>query len=334
MDSVLALRAPRNDAMTETGPLFVSSGDLVADRRYKWALDHAARGDFAGAADILTQTVELAPTFATAWFALGAIRDRLGDRAGAVSAFARARDADPQDYHGARLQLARLGSGDAMPAMSEAYVRRLFDQYAARYDTALTEHLGYRGPQRLLDAVAAAVDAAGRPLHFAAMLDLGCGTGLAGAAFRPYVDRLVGVDLSPAMVAQATTKKLYDRLVTATLAEFLADEAMNAAKYDLIIAADVFVYVNDLAPVMRAIAQVLAPEGVFAFTVETHDGEDAKLLPTLRYAYGEGYVRKGLAEATLPPLTISATSVRSERGVPVHGLVVVAEISSPTESTA
>ena len=36
--------------MTDTGPLFVSSGDLIADRRYKWALDHAARGDLAGAA--------------------------------------------------------------------------------------------------------------------------------------------------------------------------------------------------------------------------------------------------------------------------------------------
>src|ERR1700721_713010 len=67
--------------MTDTGPLFVSSGDLIADRRYKWALDHVAQGDLSGAADILAQTVELAPRFATAWFALGAIRDQLGDRA-------------------------------------------------------------------------------------------------------------------------------------------------------------------------------------------------------------------------------------------------------------
>ena len=125
--------------MTDTGPLFVSSGDLIADRRYKWAIDHAARGDLAGAADILAQTVEIAPAFATAWFALGAIRDRLGDRTGAVAAFEKARDADPDDYHGARLQLARLGSGEATPAMSERYVRRLFDQYAGRYDTALTD---------------------------------------------------------------------------------------------------------------------------------------------------------------------------------------------------
>src|ERR1700733_6291959 len=126
MDSGFALRAPRSDlAMTDSGPLFVSSGDLIADRRYKWALDQAARGDFAGAADVLMQTVALAPGFATAWFALGAISDRLGDRSGAIAAFERARDADPQDYHGARLQLARLDAGDATPAMSETYVRRL-----------------------------------------------------------------------------------------------------------------------------------------------------------------------------------------------------------------
>src|SRR4029077_4887302 len=123
--------------MSDTGPLFVSSGDLIADRRYKWAIDQAARADFVARADILAQTVEIA-----------------------------------------RFQLARLGSGETTPAMSEAYVRRLFDQYAARFDTALTERLAYRGPAVLREAVEQAVHAAQRPLRFSAMLDLGCGTGL------------------------------------------------------------------------------------------------------------------------------------------------------------
>src|SRR5262244_2247322 len=127
--------------VTSSAPLFVSSGDLVADRRYRWAIDHARRGDFLAAADILAQTVEAAPGFATAWFALGAIRDRLADRAGAVAAFDNASRADPDDYHGARLQLARLGAAEKAPAMTEPYLRRLFDQCTARYDAALTEHL-------------------------------------------------------------------------------------------------------------------------------------------------------------------------------------------------
>ena len=142
------------------GPLFVSSGDLIADRRYKWALDHAARGDLAGAADILAQTVELVPAFATAWFALGAIRDNLGDRAGAIAAWQKARDADPEDYHGARLQLARLGAGEVTPAMTEVYVRRLFDQHAETFDQSLLERLDYRGPAVLLAAVEAVAAAA------------------------------------------------------------------------------------------------------------------------------------------------------------------------------
>ena len=127
-------------------PLFVSSGDLVADRRYRWALDHLRRGDAAAAADVLAQVVEAAPGFATAWFALAAIRERLGDRDGAIAAFEAARDADREDYHGARLHLARLGVGEATPAMTAVYVRRLFDQHAPEFDRALVERLDYRGP--------------------------------------------------------------------------------------------------------------------------------------------------------------------------------------------
>lgn len=242
--------------MTDTGPLFVSSGDLIADRRYQWALDHAGRGDFAGAADILVQTVELTPGFATAWFALGAIRDRLGDASGAIAAFEQAERLDPDDYHGARLQLARLGAGETTPAMTQPYVRRLFDQYAARYDTALTEHLAYQGPTLLRQAVESVMCGTGRPMRFGAMLDLGCGTGLAGTAFRSFVDRLVGVDLSPAMIAQAATKGFYDRLVTGDLLHALRQEDAETAKYHLVIAADVFVYVNDLAPIVSAVASL------------------------------------------------------------------------------
>lgn len=314
--------------MTDTGPLFVSSGDLIADRRYKWALDQAARGDFSGAADILAQTVELVPKFATGWFALGAIRDRLGDRSGAIAAFARARDADPEDYHGARLQLARLGAGDAAPAMTETYVRRLFDQYAGRYDAALTENLHYRGPAILHEAVETVRRAGRRPMHFSAMLDLGCGTGLVGAVFREDVSHLTGVDLSPAMIEQARAKRLYDRLEVGDVCSFLAAEPVH--DFDLVVAADVFVYVNDLAPIFAAISRVLAPGGLLAFTVETHAGVGVKLLPTLRYAHGETYLRDGLGRAGFTVSYLAEVAVRSEKGVPVDSLVVIAQPSTAT----
>jgi predicted TPR repeat methyltransferase len=208
----------------------------------------------------------------------------------------------------------------------------LFDQYAARYDTALTGRLAYRGPALLREAVEKVTHAAGRPVHFSSILDLGCGTGLGGAAFRPVTGRLVGVDLSPAMIAQAAAKDLYDRLGTADLADFLAEEAGAAALYQLVLAADVFVYVNDLGPIVAAVARVLAPGGLFAFTVETHSGDGVQLLPTLRYAHGAAYIRRALAGAGLTLASISEAAVRSEKGMPVDSLVVVAQASTQPQA--
>jgi predicted TPR repeat methyltransferase len=307
----------------QDSPLSISSGDLVADRRYQWALDYLARGDEAGATEILEQVLERAPAFAGAWFQLGAIREAAGDRERAVAAFSAARDADPADYHGARLRLARLGVGEATPALMHTHVRRLFDQHAPRFDESLLQRLDYRAPQLLLEAVSAVPRSAGLP-RFTSMLDLGCGTGLAGAAFRAKVDRLTGVDLSAAMIAQARHKALYDRLETAELIEFLAGEAAAGARYDLVLAADVLVYVASLDAVAAAARGVLAGGGLFAFTVETHTGDGVLLGESLRYAHGAAHVRAAMTGAGLDLACLAEVSTRTERGAPVPGLLGVA----------
>jgi predicted TPR repeat methyltransferase len=297
--------------------LFVSSGDLVADRRYQWALDYLKRGDPDAAADILEQVVETAPGFATAWFALATIREQLGNRDGALAAFAQARDSDREDYHGARLHLARLGADEATPAMTGTYVKRLFDQHAPEFDAALVGRLGYRGPELLLEAVRRLTGD-----NLGAMLDLGCGTGLAGATFRPYVARLVGMDISPGMIEQAKTKNVYDELAAADLLEFLRAE--DEAKYDLVLAADVFVYCSDLAPIAAASARVMKPGALFSFTVETHPGSGPLLQGTLRYAHGEDHVRAAIAGAGLQLRHFAVVSTRTEKAMPVPGLLVIA----------
>jgi predicted TPR repeat methyltransferase len=307
-----------------TGPLLISSGDLIADRRYQWAIAYLTRGDRAGAAEILEQVLETAPAFAGAWFALGAIREAAGERERAVAAFVAARDADPQDYHGARLRLARLGVGEATPIMMAVHVRRLFDQHAPRFEQSLLQQLDYRGPRLLLDAVTAAARTAGRPPRFASMLDLGCGTGLAGAAFRDRVDRLAGVDLSAAMIDEARRKAIYDRLETGELIEFLDAEAAAPARYDLVVAADVLVYTQDLAVAAAAVRRALAPAGMFGFTVETHPGDGVLLRESLRYAHGAAHVRAAMAEAALKLAHLDEVATRTERGEPVAGLLGVA----------
>jgi predicted TPR repeat methyltransferase len=199
-------------------------------------------------------------------------------------------------------------------------VRRLFDEHAQKFEKSLLEHLDYRGPAILHAAVAAVCRAAGRPLHFAATLDLGCGTGLAGVAFRPATDRLTGVDLSPGMIEQARAKGVYDGLEVADLLHALATED----RFDLVLAADVFVYVPDLVPVAAAVARRLAADGLFAFTLETHAGDGVLLGHTLRYAHGQAHVRDALTRAGLAVAHFEEACCRTEKGVPVDGLVVVA----------
>src|SRR5262249_30421251 len=152
------------------------------------------------------------------------------------------------------------------------------------------------------------------------MLDLGCGTGLAGAAFRPYVDWLVGVDLSPGMIEKARAKGLYDRLTEGDLNDFLVAEAEAQARYHLVGAADVVVYANDLVPITAAVARVLAPGGLFALTAETHHGDGVVLQQSLRYAHGAAHLRDAIAAAALTLDRLADVSTRTENGVPVPGL--------------
>jgi predicted TPR repeat methyltransferase len=302
-------------------PIHLSSGNLIADRRFEWARDREAKGDIAGAVELLAQALELAPDYASAWFALAELREKLGDRAGAIAAFEQSRVADPSDRHGAMLHLLRLGVGTLTP-MPKGYVRALFDGYAPGFDKALTEGLNYRAPELLFDAVQMAHT--GGRMKFGSVLDLGCGTGLAALPFRPFSDWMVGVDLSPTMLAQARAKGLYDRLVEAEVLAFLAGEAQIGAHYHFVLAADVFMYVDDLAPVFTAVVQVLAQSARLAFSVETHDGEGILLRDTLRYAHSEAHVRQALTAADLKLVSLDSASTRTEKGVPVPGLIVVA----------
>lgn len=298
-----------------TVPLFVSSGDLIADRRYERACAYRDDGDLAAAADLFAQAVELVPGFASAWFALGEACERLGDAAGARAAFKRAHAADPDDRHGAALHLARLGGADPATAALLGYVRTLFDQYAPRFDRALAD-LSYSAPALLRDA------AMQHGTRFGTMLDLGCGTGLAGAAFRPHVDWLVGVDLSPKMIGEAREKGLYDRLIVGDIAEFLHEQ--QDASAHLIIAADVFAYIADLPAICAAVGRVLDGGGLFGFTVETHEGEGAVVGPKMRYAHSGDYLRGAIADAGLTLLELTRASSRTENRMPVPGLMVLA----------
>ncbi|MBI5264527.1 MAG: methyltransferase domain-containing protein [Bradyrhizobium sp.] len=301
--------------------LFLSSGDLVADRRFEFARDLQLKGDLAAAAELLEQAIELAPNFVSAWFTLGEIREKLGQREAAIAAFRSARADDPEDRHGASLHLMRLGA-EQVSAMPEAYVQVLFDQYAPRFESALVGDLGYRGPALLLKAVLWVRAVARKPALFKRAIDLGCGTGLAAAAFARNVDRFLGIDLSPRMIEKARSTGLYAELEVGDMLKGLRSKPDASA--ELILAADAMVYVADLMPVLAEAKRVLVSGGVLAFTTETHDGEGVIIGEGLRYAHSADYVRASVEAAGLNLSQLEDRSARNEENVPAPGLVAVA----------
>ncbi|MFL5217120.1 MAG: methyltransferase domain-containing protein [Microvirga sp.] len=302
-------------------PLLRSSGDLLADRRFGHAEAAFAAGDHQAAADLAAQVLELVPRFAPAHALLGRARLAMGERDAAIAALRLAVAIEPEDALGVGLDLARLGALAPEEAISQGYVRALFDDYAPRFDKHLIRNLAYRGPELIAAALRRACALRGRPFRFRRGLDLGCGTGLAARALEGRAAMVEGVDLSPRMLAKARKTHLYDRLHEGDLVGFLA--GCGEASADLLVAVDVFVYMASLAPAFRAARRVLARDGLFAFSVQAHDGDGFALGEDGRYAHGEAYLRRLAAECGFTVAFLEEASTRQERGEDVPGLVTV-----------
>jgi len=217
--------------------------------------------------------------------------------------------------------LAAYGGGEAPERAADGFVREVFDDFAGSFDTVLGG-LHYKGPALIAEAMAAVLPPPSGQLE---ILDGGCGTGLCAPVLAAYARRLVGVDLSPAMVALARRRGAYDQLVTAELVGYLE---RCATSFDLIVSADTLVYIGNVLPLFAAVRARLRPGGHFIFTVERDESPGAapgfRLQPTCRYSHSQAYLAKSLAEAGLQAVVFTPCDIRMEKGAAVHGLVVTA----------
>lgn len=272
-------------------------------------------GELREAVAILERCVRRYPELPAPRFHLGDFWRQLAEPAKAGQQLRRYLALDPADLLGAGAVLDRLdGSADTLSA---TYLRALFDQYADDFDRNLIEDLGYRGPQVLRHAVDRCWRA---PAGGATVLDLGCGTGLGGAVFRDLAQRLHGVDLSPRMIAKAAARNVYDALEVGDAAAALQ---RAPAAWDLVVAADVLVYLGDLAAVFAGLAHAVRPGGAFAATVEAVAGDAPLLKPSRRFGHPSSYLQRGAEAAGLRVALFEPVSVRTERGQPVPGHVMV-----------
>lgn len=243
---------------------------------------------------------------ATANRGLGQAHLARGDTDAALAAFRQALAILPYDTYAAHM-VASL-SGETVKGAA-AYVANLFDDHADDFDQHLTEVLHYSIPEQIAGLLV--------PYAPQSMLDLGCGTGLVGAALAlPVMD---GVDIAPQMIRLARARNLYRHLLVGDLVATLDESPALASHYDLVTAADVFVYLGNLEQIFARTAARLAPGGLFAFSVELSESDPIRLRPSGRFAHAPTYI-SGLAQNFgFDILTAHDTPIRHERSAPIAG---------------
>ena len=291
-----------------------------AEAHYHLGLTLEDRGRNEDAIVHYRRAVALKPELAFAHFNLGSALKGSGRLDEAASCFREALRLDPGNEKARYLLAAVLGQ--TPEHTPDQYVVHLFDGHAPNFDEHLVDRLQYSVPQ---DLVTLALRSAGHLPTPWNVLDLGCGTGLVGAAIAPHARSLIGVDLSGGMLERARARNLYARLEQRDLLEMMKQEADSS--YDIVVAADVFIYVGKLDDVFVEAKRLLRSGGLIAFSVESLDetatGPDYRLTLSGRYAHSSEYLRRLATASGLRAPEIVPTKIRLESGVPVQGWLAV-----------
>jgi predicted TPR repeat methyltransferase len=209
--------------------------------------------------------------------------------------------------------LSALGVHSTPDKIPPSIIMAIFDDNAKLYDANL-KSVGW-SPSIILDTAKSLYDNKDVSLD---ILDIGCGTGLCGELFRPMAQRLDGIDMSPAMVAEAEKKNIYDSLSVGDVTEMTNK---HSDLYDLIIGGDVMMYVGKLEELITNIFALIRVNGHFLFNVEQGKNSNFQLIEAGRYQHDGEYIKKCLTNAGFSIVTQQMAVLRHENNVPVQALI-------------
>ncbi len=137
---------------------------------------------------------------------------------------------------------------------------QLYREWAETYDRTMLDGLGYVSPRHLTALFARHVSWRDRPI-----LDLGCGTGLVGAALTDWGFNIVdGLDLSVDMMAVAERRGRYRHLIAADLNDPLP---IATGRYGATICNGTFTSGHVGAGCLAEVARVIEPGGLLVCAV-------------------------------------------------------------------
>ena len=273
------------------------------------------QGKLSEAVAAYRRAIVLRPDFADTHYNLGNALREQGKSDEAVAAFTSAAALGHQPAR----HLAAALKGETPDRAPADYVAKLFDGYAAGFESHLIGDLGYRSPQ-ILRTMLEAIEPGRR---FVNALDLGCGTGLSGVAFQPIADRITGIDLSSKMIALAAEKGIYSRLQVADIPVYLSN---CGDAFDLFTASDVLIYIGALDGLFEAISQRALPDARFAFCAEISQGADYGLAASGRYGHTRAYLEDMVAKIGGRVLAWETHPIRTHQGTPLPGHHAIAAL--------
>jgi len=105
------------------------------------------------------------------------------------------------------------------------------------------------------------------------VLDFGCGTGLVGLNIAPFIGKLVGADLSSAMLEQFQRKADESGLAHVETLALDVDADFGSLQVDRIVSAMAFHHIEEPARLMQKFSRILSAEGILAIAdLEKEDG--------------------------------------------------------------
>jgi predicted TPR repeat methyltransferase len=239
------------------------------------------KGELDAAIDSYKQAIKIKPDYADAYSNLGAALKDKGDLDAAICSYKQALKIKP-DYAKVKHLVASL-TGETTKAAPREYVEDLFDQYAAKFEHSLIENLQYQTPKIITEMIIKRHPSKA----LGSVLDLGCGTGLAGLELEQFCEKLDGIDLSESMLRQARAKGVYGKLIHGDIAEHLAEADLD---FDYFISTDVFVYVGELSDIFRLIKSRNRRRAKLVFSTEHREGKDFYLEKSGRYSHSKSYI--------------------------------------------
>lgn len=273
---------------------------------------HKEAGDTAQAEISIRKAIELQPEHVEALHLLANVLMAQQQYPEARGIYQRIISLSPEDASAA--YAFRILNGERPDAPPRQHVQGIFNELAESFDDHL-EELGYRGPQILLELLNGLFSQGHR---FRRMLDIGCGTGGAGQAFRDQVDYCQGIDIAERMVDISRETGCYHQLAVAEVQDLPAEDA----DFDLVVAADVLPYFGDLAKVLPAIFQRMESGGYLLLTAEQLNGDGDYRVDTAsgRYQMSGAYLRQAAQEHGFEVVAMETHPLRRERGEWQDGL--------------